>query len=121
MKVLFTGYYARHGKLSGAVSISVRPPNWFPSMAHCAALAPPAEIVRRYKAGLIPEIGYTILYNTYLNHHLNRTPQEVADSLPDRSILLCYEKPPKFCHRYLAAKWLMEHVPDLVITELEAS
>lgn len=121
MKTLFTGYYAKHGKLSGAISISIRPPRWFPNMLHFAPLAPPEEIVRRYKAGLIPEVGYTVLYNTYLNHHLHMTPQQIVATLPDGSILLCYEKPPKFCHRHLAAKWLLDHVPGLMITELEAS
>ena len=35
----------------------------------------------------------------------------------DKLILLCYEKPPKPCHRHLLAAWLTRHT-DLPIAEL---
>lgn len=33
-------------------------------------------------------------------------PQEVYQTLGDDVVLLCYEKPTQFCHRFLVASWL---------------
>jgi uncharacterized protein (DUF488 family) len=37
-------------------------------------------------------------------------PQTVYDELGEDAILLCFEKPPTFCHRHLVAKWLEFHL-----------
>lgn len=37
------------------------------------------------------------------------TPQAILDSIPDESILLCYEAPNEFCHRRVLADWIELH------------
>lgn len=50
--------------------------------------------------------------NNYRENVLSKlNPDDVAKDLYDLSggrdvVLLCYEKPPKFCHRQIVAKWL---------------
>ena len=52
-------------------------------------------------------------------------PQEFYDSLPDKCVLLCHEKPEPngevLCHRRLIADWLLEHclveVPEWIPLE----
>lgn len=34
------------------------------------------------------------------------TPEQILEMLPDKCILLCYEKTGDFCHRHLLAEWL---------------
>ncbi len=36
----------------------------------------------------------------------NLNPVEVYDSLGENAVLLCFEKPTQFCHRFLVAAWL---------------
>ncbi len=33
-------------------------------------------------------------------------PQTIFDELGENSVLLCFEKPTEFCHRFLVAGWL---------------
>ena len=33
-------------------------------------------------------------------------PQEIYDELGENAVLLCFEKPTEFCHRFLVAGWL---------------
>lgn len=33
-------------------------------------------------------------------------PQEIYEVLGENAVLLCFEKPTKFCHRFLVAAWL---------------
>ena len=33
-------------------------------------------------------------------------PKQVYDSLGNNAVLLCFEKPTEFCHRFLVAGWL---------------
>lgn len=117
MKTLHTGYYAKHGKLPGAISISVRPPRWFPGMPHFAPLAPDERLVVAYKAGRISAELYTQRYLDVLNTG-EHTAQQVAALLEDGAVLLCYERPPNFCHRHIAAEWLRANVPGIEIAEL---
>lgn len=40
-------------------------------------------------------------------------------TLQDGDILLCWEKPPEFCHRYMVADWLNLH--GITAAEFEAN
>jgi uncharacterized protein YeaO (DUF488 family) len=106
MKRLFTGYYARHGKLAEALSISVVVPKWYPRMRHFPSLAPTWKLVEAYKMG---EIGWREYSTEYLSilERRGQTATEIVAKIPEGSVLLCYERPPEFCHRHLAAEWLM--------------
>lgn len=44
-------------------------------------------------------------------------PQEVYRQLGENAVLLCFEKPTKFCHRFLVAGWL-ENSLSITIDEL---
>lgn len=116
MKTLYTSYYARSGKNPAAISISVKPPRWYPRMAHNVDLAPTWELVDAYKKGDIDANQYTVRYLELLEER-GKTAQEIVDSLPEGAVLLCYEKPSDFCHRHVAAQWLREG-SDVQITEL---
>ena len=67
---------------------------WYPQFA------PSEKLVKQYKSGWLDESEY---YGNVLRFI---TKEEVIDTLPDESVLLCFEKPPKFCHRHLVSEWL---------------
>ena len=56
--MIYTGYYAKHGKLHNAVSISVYKPKWLPHMLHLPLFAPSWDLVKRIKNGEINEEQY---------------------------------------------------------------
>lgn len=69
-------------------------------------LAPSAELLRDYKAGMLSWDEYT---ERYTNETLSRlNPVEVAKDLGDNVILLCYEKSSDNCHRHIVAKWFRD-------------
>lgn len=76
-------------------------------MNHYPPLAPTWEIVREYKEGKINREKYTELYLDLLVGR-GKSPQEIVDELPEGAVLLCYESPKDFCHRHVAARWLMQ-------------
>lgn len=114
MKALYTSYYGKAAKHPLAVAITSKPPHWFNGRA-CKALAPPWSLVDSYKKGEITAEQYT---SAYLGLLQSKNAQEIVDGLPDGAVLLCYEKPGEFCHRHLAAEWLMENA-QVTITELK--
>lgn len=78
-------------------------------------LCPSWNLVGAYKRQEINEQEYTQLYyNECLN---NLDPKRVFNELGKDSILLCYEKPSKFCHRHLIAYWLSSNL-QVEIVEL---
>ena len=56
---------------------------------------------------------YTNMYDGIL---AKLDPQRVLRDLND-AIVLCWEKPGKFCHRHLVAKWL-EKETGLIVKEI---
>lgn len=108
-KTLYTSYFAK-ADLSNplAYAITVRTPPWAGrKLNHCPDLAPTSRMLSLYKNGYITEAQYTDMYLHELRAR-GKTPQQVADALPDGAILLCYEGKGKFCHRHIAAEWLRE-------------
>lgn len=116
-KRIYTSYFAKAGNMPMAYAISAESPRWLPGLRHFQPLAPASGVVRQYKEGKINEMEYRTLYLRTLQVR-GRTPQQVVDMLPDGAILLCYEKPPAFCHRHLAADWLREAGDSVAIEEL---
>lgn len=115
MKKLYTSYYAKSGNHQKAVSISAKAPPFYTGDKYLA-LAPSWELLRAYKNGQVDEDGYVEWYLRLLTER-KLVPQQVADTLDEGSVLLCYEKLGDFCHRYIVAEWL-EAGADVEVTEL---
>jgi hypothetical protein len=115
-KKLYTSYYGKAGQDPRSVSISGEPPRWIPDIHHCGILAPTWSLVSQYKRAKINQVRFKELYLGLLVRR-NADPQVVADSLPEGSILCCYEKTGEFCHRHITAEWLQQ--ADVTIEELK--
>ena len=76
-------------------------------------VAPKYEWVEKYKNKEITADQYTEKYIAYLNANKEKILQ-VIKSLPDESMLCCYESPDKFCHRHVLAKWLNENKVKII-------
>ena len=103
-KTIYTSYYGRCGGHDDAVSISVSAPKFFEGPVR-DDLAPTWDMVHGFKDGSIDELEYTKRYLALLRER-GLDPQEVYESIPDNTILLCYEKEGDFCHRHILAQWL---------------
>ena len=100
---------------SRLVSVSMKPPDYFKSFIRIyRPLCPSYNLVKSYKSGSISEFEYTIQYYNILN---KLDPEIVYNQLGKDSILLCYEKSGKFCHRRIVAGWL-ERSLDIIVSEL---
>lgn len=111
---IYTGYYANIRKyVAGGcalVGISVGTPSHLKGNADIAwrrTLAPTYPMIR-----IEDEAEYTRLYRRFILGRLDPMAEiEAVRSLArqrrlGRAVLLCYEKPPKFCHRSLVAEWM---------------
>lgn len=111
---IYTGYYANLRKyLAGGcapIGISIGTPAYLkenPIIAYMRRLAPSYALLkvenedmytRRYKAEVLGNLDY--------RHIVNEICVRATAMGRNKAILLCYEKPPKFCHRSLVAEWL---------------
>jgi len=77
-------------------------------------LFPERKWVEDYKSNKITSLQYTIKYMDLL---FMLDPKRVIKDLGDDAILLCYEKPGKFCHRKLVAMWLESNL-EIKVEEL---
>lgn len=107
-----TGYFAKHGKLEGAISISRSSPKFYTG-PEFKALAPTYAMLKMERA------DYNQAYKQIL---LKLNPQKVFDALTKLTngaepILLCWEKSNTWCHRRLVAEWL-ELFLHIEITEV---
>lgn len=95
------------------MSIARWPPRWWGAGKRYAPLAPPADLLRRAKAGL-PWPEYVLEYRETVLDRLD--PAKVYADLSE-AIILCWEKPGDNCHRRLVAEWLEKslgvEVPEL--------
>ena len=108
MKV-HTSYFAMESKLPEGyvpVSISLYTPDWFKGWCH-TRLAPTSSMLFDYKRDPHDE-RYTESYRRIILEQLS--PKEMWESLErigaENIVLMCWEKPGKFCHRHLVAEWL---------------
>ncbi len=106
-----TSNFARAAKHPQAVAISVGVPPWYRGRRYLP-LAPDREWLD------LPPDEYTPLYKARLDA---LDPQQVAQALGEDAVLLCWEAPDKFCHRFLVAWWLEASmgidVPELGATQ----
>ena len=110
MHNIYTGYFAKVDdyKRDGLVPYSIVFSNkikiekvyWF---------VPPIELVKGHKSGMISDEEYTSRYLSQLEeyeHHIMLNLRDILMSNDSDIILLCYEKPGRFCHRHILSKWL---------------
>ena len=98
------------------VSVSRQQPVWFySSIKIYKPLCPSWELVMSYKEGKITEKQYTERYYSEVLDKLD--PVKTYQELGEDAILLCYEKPKKFCHRRVIAYWFLEHL-NIEVNEL---
>jgi hypothetical protein len=109
--MIYTSYFANmrkinknHPELTNFVSIARYAPKWYTGKEY-KYLAPHLSLLMDYKNGRVNDEYYTRLFNIELNE---LDPHYVVKKLRDNPILLCYEKPSDFCHRFLVAKWFIK-------------
>ena len=121
---IYTGYYANIRKyLQGGcalIGISIGTPKWLgdPSIITFLRKLAPAP----YMLGIEDEAEYTRQFRERVLGRLDYGAtitdiERVALMAGKRkAVLLCYEKPPKFCHRSLVAEWISSH-GEYAVTE----
>lgn len=116
MKKIYTSNYARHGNNPNAIGISLTVPDWYEGK-RLQSLAPRSDMVGKIKKGSANynQRKYTREYLDVLKGR-KIDPQKLIDSLPDGTLLLCYESPGDFCHRHLLTEWVERHT-GFIITE----
>ena len=114
-KKIYTSYFANYKNIINSIAISLYLPKWYRDK-HFIQLSPSKSILYNYKNNIINEEEYEDLYIKLLvSRQLN--PQKIADMIPDNSVMLCYEKSDKFCHRHILGKWLSDNI-NIEIKEL---
>lgn len=88
---------------------------WIKNIRSYPPLYPGWKLVSKLKQGLITQDMYVQQYYENVLNQLD--PSRVYADLGDDAILLCWEKPGKFCHRRLVAKWLHETL-EIKVNEL---
>lgn len=108
-----TSYFGkRHDSGLRLVAISLSVPIGF-TCERYVKLAPTRELIKLAHEGRVEE--YTEIYTSQILSRLD--PVKVYKEL-DGSVLLCWEKAGKFCHRHLVADWLERWTGEKV-TEVE--
>lgn len=109
-----TSYFANVKNTPDAVSIAGKAPAGFQGRQY-KKLAPNYWFFKKYK-----EDGDKDFYTEqYYKEILNKLdPNEVYRELGENSILVCWERPEKFCHRHLVAEWLCKNL-GIEIEELK--
>jgi len=116
-KRIYTSNYARNSNNPHAVSISASSPPHFEGK-RINLLAPTWDMIKKYKQGKINEEQYSQLYIDLLKSR-NLTPESIYNSIPHRTVMLCYEKRGDFCHRRVLAEWI-EQALGVEIPEWES-
>lgn len=105
-----TSYFSKSGRHPNAVSIAGRAPDGFSGREY-KVLAPKYWFFKKYKEDGDKEF-YTDRYLEEVLKPLD--PLKVVEDLGRDAVLLCWEKPGKFCHRHIVADWIQEKVGVLV-------
>jgi uncharacterized protein YeaO (DUF488 family) len=116
-KIIYTSYLSKVSQLDKneyePIFIASRWPKNIETMfIWYKLLAPDLKLIGSYTRKEITSEEYTKQYNQMLE---TLNPVEVYSqiysmcSLNKYPVLICYEAPPKFCHRHLVAKWLNDH------------
>ena len=108
-----TSYFSRAGRHPFAISICRSAPRWFKG-AKYMELAPSWDLIK--------ENDLEVYKRRYREEVLSKLDPEVVvkelRAIYREPILLCYEKPPLFCHRHEVAKWIRESL-GLGVHELD--
>jgi hypothetical protein len=110
--MIYTSYFAHIKKLdnqyTNLISIARKSPDWFKGREY-KKLAPSWDILIQYK-NLMPigrEKIYTERFYNEILFPLDLQVNIIIKELGENPVLLCYEKPENFCHRFLVAEWLI--------------
>lgn len=109
-----TSYFAKAKNITNTISIARKAPSGFRGRQY-KALAPKYWFFKRYKEDG-DENFYTEQYHKEVLSRLD--PVKVYRDLGKDAVLLCWERPDKFCHRHLVAKWLCDGL-NIEIEELK--
>ncbi len=123
--MLYTSYYGNpyldQSKVF-PVQVSNSAPEGFPIKYVLKEVIPSwKDIVEPYKENLLSEVEYTVKYKKMLDSQefairiMMEEIKEKASTLGLQDIvLLCYEKPGRFCHRHILAEWIKEKAGEEV-------
>ncbi|MDR2685560.1 MAG: hypothetical protein LBB23_02180 [Rickettsiales bacterium] len=109
---IYTSYFAfaQWVPSKHLISIAGRAPDGFSGTSY-KKLAPKYTWWKKWKEENLSEEFYKQNYNESVLGALD--PAQVLSEIGDDKILLCWEKPDKFCHRHLVAAWLGAGVKEL--------
>jgi uncharacterized protein YeaO (DUF488 family) len=121
---IYTSYFGNIRNVKNPVSIAVSPPKWYSGPKYIK-LAPSWDLVKKYKEKCKEDLKSAIDMYTriYYTERLNiLRPDTVFVELShiyngDDVVLLCYEKPEKFCHRHIVKTWFW--LAGIEVKELE--
>lgn len=113
--MIYTSYFGNYRNFPSEYmpySIAVFPPKNSKYHYHIH-LTPDPNLVELYKEGVIGIHEYTAMYLDELLNDRGHV-DNLLHSLNNRGncILLCYEKPPDFCHRHLLQKYVNLNLPN---------
>lgn len=77
---------------------------------------PGANLLNAYKARTVNELEYTKIYLDRLDARKEQII-DVLNALPDKAVLICYEKPGEFCQEDPARDWIGKNCPNITIKE----
>ena len=115
---MYTSYFGNRKNIINPLAITVKRPYWFKGL-HYPNLGPKESFLKDYKDGKIDEIEYIEQYTKLVLDPLSpeETYRDLIDTYGEDVTLLCYEKPPKFCHRHIVALWFENNlgvdIPEL--------
>lgn len=115
--MIYTGYFAKLKYYQSNNLSPVRISNGGRNIVEhkVNSFIPEWEIVNAHKKGLIDNETYRRLYLLQLSSFiedpkLNLMMESILSSLyQTNTILLCYERPEKFCHRHILAEWIKDN------------
>lgn len=85
-------------------------------------LAPTWEMVNTFKSGLMSEETFTNMYFSIVNYRWDRIIPSTIEWMKDKNlILVCYCPQGQFCHRYLAAEFLVKKMGATYFGEHQTS
>lgn len=114
---MYTSYFGNKkqwSKYKNVVAISFSTPHYFTGRTY-HALAPTMSLVQALKKRKITKQKYIQIYESEVLRNLD--PQQVFNELKEDAVLLCWDTPNKFCHRFLVKDWL-ERKLSITIEEL---
>lgn len=106
--MIYTSYFANlknlDPELGTPVSIARGKPKWFEGSSH-PALAPSAELLKKFRAGRLSPEGY----RKEFMEQLDGLSVKFVGSICQGEVLLCWEGPGLFCHRHLVREWFLKY------------